>query len=438
MAINKKKWIAFTLLIFTVMSSMAHTIYAPNDIPLLDNRFRIDPNTEQVTIILNHPSHEQKVVLVKPDGSKWYAQRHPPENVAWFNNRDQDIITIQNPMPGPWQAIASLNGKNRIQLLNPTTLKIEKLPLKVYNKEYLTSYVSLINDGQVMTDKDLLNNARLTVSLINTDKLSNDTQKSIALYKDNGQSYDSLPFDGKLSTRLFMDLAAGRYLVNIKTKNNIFIRAYNADMIVFPQPIIYKIEQSKNNQDSAEFTFVVDPLEIDPNSVVIDSLITGSNESDTKQLIVHLADQILEHGTTTIKVTLPYKNYTYTGEVFATTVDGRELSFQLPEYKFEVVGAPLKVIKSTVIISAAEPTVTELELESQEPTPEEIEIAETFQYLWIFVLILIVIIIISIFIVLFILRRKQKKLLENGELSLDELSAEHLKPLEIDENNVKK
>ena len=397
------------------MSSMAHTIYAPNDIPLLDNRFRIDPNTEQVSIILNHPSHAQKIVLVKPDGSKWYAQRHPPENVAWFNNRDQDIITIQNPMPGPWQAIASLNGENRIQLLNPTTLKIEKLPLKVYNKEYLTSYISLINDGQVMTDKYLLNNARLTVSLIKNDKQTNDTQKSIALYKDDGQSYDSLPFDGKLTTRLFMDLTPGRYLVNIKTKNNIFIRAYNADMVVFPQPLSYKIEQLGNNQNSAAFTFVVDPLEIDPNSVVINSVITSSDDSDTKQLIVHLIDEILENETTTINVKLPFKNYRYSGEVFATARDGRELSFQLPEYKFEVAKAPINIIEKTVNTSAAQT----LDIATEQKV---IEAEDTFQYLWVLVSTLIVFIIISIFVVLYILKRKQKKLLENSKLSLNELT----------------
>ena len=397
------------------MSSMAHTIYAPNDIPLLDNRFRIDPNTEQVSIILNHPSHAQKVVLVKPDGSKWYAQRHPPENVAWFNNRDQDIITIQNPMPGPWQAIASLNGENRIQLLNPTTLKIEKLPLKVYNKEYLTSYISLINDGQVMTDKYLLNNARLTVSLIKNDKQTNDTQKSIALYKDDGQSYDSLPFDGKLTTRLFMDLTPGRYLVNIKTKNNIFIRAYNADMVVFPQPLSYKIEQLGNNKNSAAFTFVVDPLEIDPNSVVINSVITSSDDSDTKQLIVHLIDEILENDTTTINVKLPFKNYRYSGEVFATARDGRELSFQLPEYKFEVAKAPINIIEKTVSTSAAQT----LDIATEQKV---IEVEDTFQYLWVLVSTLIVFIITSIFVVLYILKRKQKKLLENSELSLNELT----------------
>ena len=399
------------------MSSMAHTIYAPNDIPLLDNRFRIDPNTEQVSIILNHPSHAQKIVLVKPDGSKWYAQRHPPENVAWFNNRDQDIITIQNPMPGPWQAIASLNGENRIQLLNPTTLKIEKLPLKVYNKEYLTSYISLINDGQVMTDKYLLNNARLTVSLIKNDKQTNDTQKSIALYKDDGQSYDSLPFDGKLTTRLFMDLTPGRYLVNIKTKNNIFIRAYNADMVVFPQPLSYKIEQLGNNKNSAAFTFVVDPLEIDPNSVVINSVITSSDDSDTKQLIVHLIDEILENDTTTINVKLPFKNYRYSGEVFATARDGRELSFQLPEYKFEVAKAPINIIEKTVSTSAAQT----LDIATEQ---KAIEAEDTFQYLWVLVSTLIVFIIISIFVVLYILKRKQKKLLENSELSLNELTLE--------------
>ena len=49
------KKIVFGVLIAVISSfTLAHKIYAPNDIPLLDNRFRIDPYTEQVTVILNH------------------------------------------------------------------------------------------------------------------------------------------------------------------------------------------------------------------------------------------------------------------------------------------------------------------------------------------------------------------------------------------------
>ena len=137
---------------------MANVIYEKNDIPLLDNRFRIDPNTAQITIILNHPKKSQKVVLVKPDGGKWYAERHPNKDVAWLETRDQDIITIINPTPGPWQAIAKLHGDNRIQLLNPVSLHVGKIPIRIYRNEYITTDASLIKDGEVMTDKTFLKN----------------------------------------------------------------------------------------------------------------------------------------------------------------------------------------------------------------------------------------------------------------------------------------
>jgi len=392
--------------------TLAHTIYAANDISLLDNRFRIDPNTEQVTIILNHPSHSQKTVLVRPDGSKLYAQRHPEQSVAWFNNRNQDIITIQNPMPGPWQAIATLNGENRIQLLNPTQLKIEKLPLKVYNKEYLTSYIALINDNKVMTNKDFLKNARLTVSIDNDDK------KLVSVYKDDGRYYDSLPFDGKLTTHFFMDIEPGRYLLNIKTRNNIFIRAYNTDIVVFPQPLTYQIEQLGPQVSTAKLSFTVDTTEIDASTVIIDGTLTSNNKSE--QSIVHLDDLKIEQGLATINIPLAYQAYTYSGKVYATTLDGREVNFELPTQDFQLLAPP--VIKTTEISTISEAKATDSN-KITENKQEQAPIPSSNLWIWISVLISLLIIV-SIAVVIFLRRKKQKNSLAENELSLDELTSE--------------
>ena len=428
MAIISSKWTMLICLALLAFNVMAHTIYAPNDISLLDNRFRIDPKTEQVTIILNHPSRPQKVVLVKPDGSKWFAQRHPESQVAWVNNRNQDIITIQNPMPGPWQAIATLNGDNRIQLLSPVTLAVKKLPLKIYQKEYLTTYASLLADGEVMTDKDFLNSARLTASLVNEE------QDLISLYQDNGEYYDSLPFDGELTTHMFMDLKPGRYLLNIKTKNNIFTRGYNADIVIFPQPITYQIEQINQNSDDVNVTFQVDSSELDPQSVIIEGFINNTTLNSREQLLIHFSDEIIENDMLSLTMKLPDTSYTFSGSVFATTLDGREVQFDLPSYNIELT-KPEPIIKETVqpVVSAALPTI-----EDQVEQVTEEEQASGFEYLWIIVLVLIFLIAISIAIVLFILKRKQKKLLSEGELSLNTLSLDQLKPLEIDETEAKK
>ena len=418
MAVINKSWIVFTLLMLAVVSSFAHTIYAPNDIPLLDNRFRIDPNTEQVTIILNHPKRAQKTVLVQPDGSKLFARRHPEESVAWFQNNSQDIITIQNPMPGPWQAIAMLNGNNRIQLLNPITLKINKLPLKVYNSEYLTSHVSLIKDGQIMTNKDYLKYAKLTVSIVS------DLKKVVSLYRDDGQYYDSFPFDGELTTDFFMDLDPGRYLLNIKTKNNIFIRNVNKDIVVFPQPLTYTIQPAAENASSAQLTLISDESEIVPSSIIIDAMISSVDNPQTQQSIVNFSDQKEASNTLVVDLPLAYGNYTYAGKVFATTVDGREINFKLPDQSFELIApAPEIPEVSSLLPITSEATAT---ISGAEATGEATE--QPFQYLWILIASFALLIVIAVLAVMFFLKRKQKKLAADNGLSLDELIIDEPKP----------
>jgi uncharacterized protein (TIGR03503 family) len=414
MAIINKNWVISIIFACVTFNVMAHTIYAPNDIPLLDNRFRIDPNTEQVTIILNHPNNPQKVVLVKPDGSKWYAQRHSVDTVAWLSNKDQDIITVQKPMPGPWQAIATLNSENRIELLNPTTLQIDKLPLKVYQKEYLTSYVSLINDGQVMTDESLLRNAKLSVSLTGEE----DASQLVYLYKDDGEFYDSLPFDGKLTTHIYLDLKPGRYLLSIKTKNNIFVRSFNSDIVVFPQPITYSIKQKDTH---GQFAFMIDDTDIAPETITIDGLISSYSLGTTQQLIVHSTEHEIKGNVINIDVPLEYSSYHFSGKVFATTKDGRELSFELPKEDFKLI-SPIAVT-TPEITNAETVQATDAELTSDK-TGEVAAIEEETSYFWIWIGVAVFVILLILAGVLYWLKRKKKNKFEGSELTLDELTEE--------------
>ena len=44
-----------------------------NEIPLLDNRFRIDHDVDKITLLFFRRQGSPAVVLVRPDGSKIYA-----------------------------------------------------------------------------------------------------------------------------------------------------------------------------------------------------------------------------------------------------------------------------------------------------------------------------------------------------------------------------
>lgn len=419
----KIKWVISTLLLLFSIGSIANTVYAPNDIPLLDNRFRIDEHTEQVTVILKHPNTPQKVVLVQPDGSKLYQERHPKEKIGWLSTRHQDIVTITDPMPGPWQAIATLHGDSRIQLLNPIILHVDKLPLKVYQYEYLTTYAALMQEDKVISDKDLLRDAKLSVSLIG------DTTQLVSLYKDDGQHYDSLPFDGKLTTHLYLDLVPGRYQLSIKSKNNIFVRSYNKEFVVFQPPLTYSIEQVPDAMDKIALTFSVNDNEIVPDSVIIEGLINNEQSGQGEQLIIHMSDQSLINNVLTIEKKLTYQEYHFTAKVFATTTDGRDISFQLPTLTFELI-AP----------EVTSPSQPENENEANmmnEPTAEEAS------YLWLILTVLSIALIAFSFFLVYKFKLQPLQAAKKGknsiaELSLDDFIAESTPAAKHEANDDKK
>lgn len=70
---------------------------------LLDNRFRVDPSIEQITFVVYREQSSQPVVLVRPDGKKYYAWG-AYDDVRWYQEPALDIVSIDKPMAGPWQA----------------------------------------------------------------------------------------------------------------------------------------------------------------------------------------------------------------------------------------------------------------------------------------------------------------------------------------------
>lgn len=73
----------------------------------LKNRFRVDHMVGSMTLLIQREYGSAPVVIVLPDGSKWYANRHP-ETVKWVDGITGDIIYIESPQPGPWQLVGKV------------------------------------------------------------------------------------------------------------------------------------------------------------------------------------------------------------------------------------------------------------------------------------------------------------------------------------------
>ena len=83
----------------------------------LSNTFRIDPSISSLTLIIERVPNSAPVVLIRPDGGKYYQQEHP-NHISWVSSSDRDVITLWQPEPGPWQATGKVTEKRGITLVS--------------------------------------------------------------------------------------------------------------------------------------------------------------------------------------------------------------------------------------------------------------------------------------------------------------------------------
>ena len=130
---------------------------------LLDNRFRVDPTIKQITFVIYRAERSRPVVLVRPDGKKYYAWRSP-DNVRWYQESSMDIISIDNPMPGPWQAIGKITPKNKIILISHLELSTDTMPTRLFQNEEIKFTARLTADGKPLVLRDFLERVKLMVT----------------------------------------------------------------------------------------------------------------------------------------------------------------------------------------------------------------------------------------------------------------------------------
>ena len=131
-----------------------------NQIPYFDNRFKIDAQLEEITLLFYRRSGTPPIILVRPDGSKLKINNLPKDKVTWFDDRTFDLITIKKPMPGPWQAIGDILSESRIMVVTEVTIKVEPLPEVILSGETLKVEGQLFNGDLAIDDplfRDVLN-----------------------------------------------------------------------------------------------------------------------------------------------------------------------------------------------------------------------------------------------------------------------------------------
>ncbi|EEY98738.1 hypothetical protein VOA_002564 [Vibrio sp. RC586] len=309
---------------------------------LLDNRFRVDPTISQITFVIYREKESQPVVLVRPDGTKYYQWRNP-ENVRWYQESSMDIISIDNPMPGPWQAIGKITPKNNIKLISNLQLTTDVFPNRVFQGEEFKFTARLTSDGKPLLLRDFLDRVNLKITFTkfveNEDSLAKEARpipEVLGEFADDGTLLDEKPGDGVFTVSLNMGIEPGKYRVRITSGNGVFLRAQEQEVLVYPTPISTTFIQSRLAGTPHQVIFTGEQGMIEPGTLLAHIRHRHPYQDD------YLAEAQASKEALTVKLPIPYDgefgNYTWDGKVWATELAShRELYFPINERSYSVV-----------------------------------------------------------------------------------------------------
>ncbi|EJB8585586.1 TIGR03503 family protein [Vibrio parahaemolyticus] len=309
---------------------------------LLDNRFRVDPTIEQITFLVYREQSSQPVVLVRPDGKKYYAWGSY-DNVRWYQEPSLDIISVDNPMPGPWQAVGKVTPKNNIRLISHLKLSTDVFPNRLYNGEALKFTARLTSDDKPLFLRDFLDRVNLRVTFTkfveNEDELIKEARPVpmiIGEFSDDGRGLDEQAGDGVFTVQLPIEVEPGKYRARITSGNGVFLRAQEQVILVYPNPVSRTFIQSRSPEKPHQLVVSGEQGMIAPGSIAVN---VEQNAPDG--FITYSQGQVSQDG---MKTTLNLDNdpelgkYSWRGEIFATDfATQRALVFPIQEQTFSVV-----------------------------------------------------------------------------------------------------
>ncbi|ARC92928.1 TIGR03503 family protein [Vibrio coralliilyticus] len=309
---------------------------------LLDNRFRVDPTIKQITFVIYRAERSRPVVLVRPDGKKYYAWRSP-DNVRWYQESSMDIISIDNPMPGPWQAIGKITPKNKIILISHLELSTDTMPTRLFQNEEIKFTARLTADGKPLVLRDFLERVKLMVTFTkyveNEEELIKEARPipyTIGEFADDGRGLDEVAGDGVFTVSLNISPEPGKYRVRITSGNGVFLRAQEQEVLIYPTPIETTFIQSREEGKDHQVVFSGEQGMIQPGSLAAQIEHKSPDNSE-----ISAAESASEESGKVV-LTIPYNgeigNYSWMGQVFATEMgSGRPLAFPIKEHTYSVL-----------------------------------------------------------------------------------------------------
>ena len=306
-----------------------------NSIKLLQNRFRIDHEVDEITMVFFREYGSLPVVLVRPDGSKIYQTQADGEDVFWFDTATYDMVSIKKPMPGPWQAVGSIEPDSRVMVISDLSLHAEPLPSVIFSGEILKQTAYLTNGGEPINYTEFRDVVTLSMQFFSTNNPDSNNfgadAQTIATFEDNGQGMDETPLDGTFTGQFNLSVAAGEWIPTFMVSTPMFSREQVDDAVMlYPNPIHISVEQHGGGGGYHKLMIDADREHINMSTLLIDGKVKFPNGDIQNFSITDSSMDIREH----LIVNYEYGVYRIKLTAFANTIDGRDVILDVPEFSF--------------------------------------------------------------------------------------------------------
>ncbi|AOW75836.1 hypothetical protein A3Q34_02585 [Colwellia sp. PAMC 20917] len=306
-----------------------------NAIPYFENRFKIDALLEEITLLFYRRSGTPPIILVRPDGTKIKINNLPKDKITWFDDRTFDLITIKNPMPGPWQAIGDILPQSHIMVVTEVTIKVDPLPEVILSGETLKIEGHLYNGEQAIDDplfRDVIN---LNVDFFSTNNSAYDNFGAepikIAQFRDDGRDLDEYAKDGVFTGEFELAFAPGEWLPIYSVIMPMATRELRQKPIILQKtPITISVEPVMEVGKSHKVIFTIDPTYVDVDSVLFQGKVIFPDRQEVPFSITEGKGNLrtyelayTESGVHRIQVS-----------VFGKTINGREFRLVLEQFTF--------------------------------------------------------------------------------------------------------
>lgn len=312
-----------------------------NQIPYFDNRFRLDANLEEITLLFYHVAGAPPVILVRPDGSKLKVNNYIDENVEWFDDRTFDMVKIKKPMPGPWQVIGNVLPNSKIMVLTDIRLEVEPLPAVILAGETLKIEATLHNGTKAIEQPAFREVVKLDVDFYSTNNSEYENFGADAIqltsFRDDGRDLDEYAADGKFTGEFELKIAAGEWEPVYSIKLPMAERKLAQKPIILRKsPVTISAKITQDELSHHIISLKIDNTYVKPESMLFQGKITfpdkqvepfsimeGEGGNDPQNRIIKFG--YTEPGIHRLNI-----------NAFGETIHGREFRLVLHEFTFNV------------------------------------------------------------------------------------------------------